>query len=96
MKTEARGLHLVSPNKSSIEKTQSLIVIECTVCHYLGFSYMAYPEVNVLLNDGTIVRHCPTCGKNTTWRKVNTHPVVSRQRGTPTIPDEKQKKASNF
>ena len=95
MKTEARGLHMLGPNKSSAEKTQSLIVIECTVCHYLGFAYMAYPEVEVLLNDGTVVRQCPTCGTKTNWRKVNTHPGANKQRGNQADAEEK-KKASNF
>jgi len=71
MHTEIREFQ-ASHNPSSAEKTQSLIVIECSICHYLGFSYMAYPEVDALLSGGTIVRHCESCNARTVWRKVNT------------------------
>lgn len=82
MASETRGFRF-SQSGPSAERTQSLIVIECSVCHYLGFSYMAYPEVDSLLNGGAIVRYCQRCETRTAWRKVDHHPGVRHETGVP-------------
>ena len=59
------------------DEPHPLTMIECQTCHYLGFSHLVYSELEALLCDGSISRHCHGCGQRTMWRRVDIHPGVN-------------------